>query len=308
MRNFEDKKARIAYIDTYVSVGNNIIDIIKNFYNTIFNVVRVEKAGTNIIYKIPSKISNKNKIITKIEKLVKIDGIDAVVLSNLVKNMDFKFEKLRILNKKFLMKNLIMDVMENMCKFGGTIIQSEKVYVLVDNYNKQNLDILRDLADNTKSLNIITSKIKNFKNFEDQIYQNNGIMITVSNNKRKSLKNAEIIINFDFSEDIIKKYVINRQAIIINISNNNIEVDMGFNGIKINDIEIDKNLEIFDYFKIYNIFENFDQTELYESLIFNKPYDKVKKQKKKDGIIIKNFIGVRGKIEEKEFEKLNSNK
>ena len=44
-----------------------------------------------------------------------------------------------------------------------------------------------------------------------------GIILNLSNNRNKSLIKAEIIINVDFPEEIINKYNIYNNAIVVNI-------------------------------------------------------------------------------------------
>lgn len=50
---------------------------------------------------------------------------------------------------------------------------------------------------------------------------------------------AEYILNIDFTEEDIAQYSINRKSIIFNVSNNEIAHIRGFDGIIINNIEID---------------------------------------------------------------------
>ena len=45
----------------------------------------------------------------------------------------------------------------------------------------------------------------------------NGIIITITNNKKKSLMKSQIIINVDFPKELIDRYRINEYATIINI-------------------------------------------------------------------------------------------
>ena len=65
-------------------------------------------------------------------------------------------------------------------------------------------------------MNIVTNNIEKFKKLEDKIMEN-GIMITIGNNKKKSLMKSKIILNIDFPNELINKYMIKEDAIIINV-------------------------------------------------------------------------------------------
>ena len=133
-------------------------------------------------------------------------------------------------------------------------------------------------------------------------------MITISNNKRKSLAKTKIILNIDFPEDLINKYNINNKAIIINVEN---EVKINskiFNGININFYNIKISDKIAKKFKDNFIYEDFDKNILYESIVYNKiRYQTIKEKIKKDEIIIETLTGSNGPIDKKEFQKIHKN-
>lgn len=124
-------------------------------------------------------------------------------------------------------------------------------------------------------------------------------MISVSNNKKRSLQKAKIIINFDLQNEELSNYQINRNAMIINLSHNVITMDKSFNGIIINSMEItNTNYQIRNYYL-------FEHIELYESYIFEeKKFDKVLEKIEKDSIIIKGLLGERGIIQNMEYIKI----
>lgn len=124
-------------------------------------------------------------------------------------------------------------------------------------------------------------------------------MIAVSNNKKKSLKKAKIIINFDLKQDEISKYQINRNAVIINLSDNIMKMEKSFNGIIINSMQIaDINYKIRNYY----LFEHID---LYESYILEeKGLERALDKIEKDNIIIKGLLGERGRIQNMEYTKI----
>ena len=166
--------------------------------------------------------------------------------------------------------------------------------MLINDFNKINTEIIIEIAKNIKTLNIVTNHIDRCKKIEEYLYNEFGIMISISNNKRKSLLNSEIILNIDFPEELINKYRIYEKSIIINISEKIKLISKRFNGININYYKIN----IPEKYKIYN----FKDEIIYESIIF-KIYklEDIMKKIKKDKIKIKKLIGNNGVISEKEI-------
>lgn len=116
-------------------------------------------------------------------------------------------------------------------------------------------------------------------------------MITVANNKRKSLAKAKIILNVDFPTELVNKYNIYEEAIIINLRGNVKINSKRFNGININDYEITySNNDI--YFEDYNIIERYYKKDIYEALIYKKqPFESIMKKIRKDKVKIVQLIG-----------------
>ncbi len=131
------------------------------------------------------------------------------------------------------------------------------------------------------------------------MYEKKGIMLVLSNNKKKSLQKAKIIINFDMRQDMFSNYQINRNAVIINLSDSIIEMEKSFNGIIINSIEIDDiNYKIRNYYL-------FEYIDLYESnIIEENKFNKILEKIKEDNIVIKGLLGKRGKIQNMEYTKI----
>ena len=87
-------------------------------------------------------------------------------------------------------------------------------------------------------------------------------MVVVSNNKKKSLQKAKIIINFDLKYEDFSNYQINRNSIVINLSDNIMKMENTFNGVIVNSMQIgDINYKIRNYYL-------FEYIDLYESYIF----------------------------------------
>jgi len=126
------------------------------------------------------------------------------------------------------------------------------------------------------------------------LYNEFGIMLNISNNKRKSLLNSEVIINIDFPEELINKYRIYDDAIILNVSDKINFQSKRFNGININYYKI----EIPDKYKL----DDFQNEIVYESLIHERNYKKIKYKIEKDKIEINKLIGNNGTITKNEIK------
>ena len=171
-----------------------------------------------------------------------------------------------------------------------------EIAFLTNDANNLNKQIILELSQKVKRLNIITNHIEEFQDIEDYLYNEMGIMIKLSNNKKTDLLKTNIIINMDFMEDIINQYNFHKQGIIINI-NGGIKIkSKKFNGINTNSYTA----KIPNKYKI----EGFYDECVYESYIWGKEYDLARKQILDDKIRIKNLIGEKGIINSREFDKL----
>lgn len=243
---------------------------------------------------------NSNTKITKrkIKRIItylKKKNIKRVVLSKYLNSMEIIKKELienniKIIDGTFNFKMLLNEVLEYICKIGKTSMEKLKISIITNDTNIMNKQIIIELASIIKSLSIVTNKQKEFKNIEEYLYNEMGIIIKLLHNIDKT---SNIIINLDISTNELKQYNIPYKSIIINI-NGNIKINSKrFNGININSY----NIEMPNKYKI----QDFEDKLLYESITIDKEYNLVKKQIKEDKIQIKNLIGEKGIINDKEF-------
>ena len=145
-----------------------------------------------------------------------------------------------------------------------------------------------------KNITIVTRHALRLKKFQKDLYEKEGIAIAVTNNKRKAINKANVILNFDFPEEVLNKYTINENANIINFGNKVKVNKKRFNGTTINDYEIklknNKLLEIVEYDK--NIIEKNLLKDLYEAQLYKKQsFDILRKIIKKDKVDIRYLLG-----------------
>lgn len=312
LKQKETKLYKIAYFICYCFY--EIIVSLKYMGNMI-TVKQIYHAYLFIFpFNLEQKVSKRKiqKCMKKTKRLMQKYHVQTLVLSEEVKKI-YKFQfnnsqierRVHILNGKGLMPYLIKEILEYILNKQNTKTQLEDLYLCMKEPQSIYLENIAYLANFFRSINIITPNINQFQKMADKIEEKHHVMITVTNNKRKSLQKAKFVINFDFNEQEIKKYTIYRRAIIISLESSGIYGYTGFEGIQIRKIGIDTSDEIKDYFKKYNLLSNCSLTTLYESLVNEKiGFAQVKAQMKKDEIRVVKLYGMRGEIESREYLKM----
>lgn len=247
----------------------------------IFNIITINKIDeTHFLYIIP-KVNNMNSI----KKIINKNKSNKIFLSKDLK----KYEKYvyQIENKKNI-DLYVCEILEYIMEKIDRKLQLQNIYILVNTYNAQNISLITKLVNKVKTVNIVTQNISKYKILENKMYENDGTLITINNNKQKALKKANFIINLDADSKDIENYKINKESIIINCSNENIILKY-FQGIIINNIKIKRDNNI-----LYN---EFDEIDIYNSF----------KKTEIEEIKIINLIGTNGIINSKEWENVQKN-
>ena len=240
----------------------------------------------------------KEKKIKKLAKQMQKYKIKTAILSESLYNIEFLRNELysmniSILDGKYLFKLLTEEVIKYICKKTNTNIEKIEISILTNDVNNINNEIIISLAEKVKTLNIITNHIEEFRNIEEYLYNEKGIIIKISNNYQIALKKTKIIINMDFPGETINKYFVPSKCIIVNI-NGGIKIKTKrFNGVNINGY----NIIIPPKYKI----ERYNDKFIYEGNLLGKEYETARKQILEDKIKIKNLIGENGIINNKEF-------
>ena len=283
-----------------------IITIKKIFIKISIERVSINKYHDTYIILIP-RYKSYNPIVKKII----INQIKKCIISNKIENLLYD-ENVLFLSKeiqyyskiteKNIMKSLIVEIINYIFNINKINTELENIYIFVNEYTKNNIQIIEKMCYKFKTVNIITENIKYYKQLENKLFEKN-ILITVSNNKRKSAKNAKYVINIDFCKEKLEQYNLNMNSIIINFTNEKKFFDKLFKGVIINNIEVILNNN-FEYY-IKEIFGNIDNQLLLESYILNNASINVQEYFGKYNCKIGYLLGVRGKISEIEFMKIN---
>ena len=259
------------------------------------------------------KKSIQKRLVKKIYKL----KIDAIVFS---KELEGKFKddicemlklddniNVKMINGKKLMEYMEFDIMKYILEKQKHNMKQEDIYIIFKKDNSLKLNFLVRFIENFRMTNVVTNDIARLKNVQDNLLDNENILISVSNNKKKALRRAKYVLNVNLTTEELAKYNINRNAVIINIRENVKYSNPGFEGVNVNYFDIKVPDELDEKFE--QMGNNFDLVKLYESLLLaesfgetftEKAYEKIAR----DEIQVKNVIGINGRISDEELERV----
>lgn len=257
---------------------------LEKFYKKLFKIIKIE----NNTYYIPD---NNEKIIRKLIQKLKQDNIECIIPEE---GIDIEYNRL---DGKYLLKCAMPEVVKYCYNALDKNEELEEIYILAQNYSKENIRIIESLVDKVKVVNIVTNHLRQFQELEKRL-ERKEIYITVSSNKRKALKRSELIINLDFNN--FSGFNVNKNSIIVNC-NKEFKLNKDFDGICIENIDI----KIDKIMRIFSENENMDKKELFEAeLIKQKDLDESRYILEKSKMKITGLNGKRGKINQSEFEKI----
>lgn len=177
------------------------------------NKVLIKSCGENADCKVFFDSKIKDKVLEsmgeKIKDIVIGNGYKNVVVSNELKKNEIIMEKIRelnILNGRWLFNYLVGNIINYIALKKNKEINKMEISVLVNKTTSVNVENIINIAKNAKVLNIVTENLAVFNQFEEKLYDEFGIMVRVTNNKKKSLLKTDVVINLDFAEDEVAKY------------------------------------------------------------------------------------------------------
>ena len=177
-----DKNDKLGEIDKFPKFIQKIIIKIVDITNNFF-VVNIGESTKKYILPNSNKEKVYQKIIKRIDKEQKVDKRKIkIVLSRKIHEYKEKIRQLKIIDgNKILLENLDK-IIE---KVLGTIpIEIAEIYILANNYSQENVSFIKNIALKVKSISVITKQINKYKILEEILLEN-GIIISVLNNKKK---------------------------------------------------------------------------------------------------------------------------
>lgn len=262
-----------------------------------FNLYKMKIEKDN--FKIYANLEKERNIIKVIKKLIKNETTNVVLSKELCENRDLinaiNSSGIDIFDGRWLEKYLVFEILDYVIKQIGLKKEEIEFAITTNEITDISIEIIRTLATQYRRLTVVTNHIEKLKKIEKEIYEKHGVLIVISNNQKKSLLRPRIILNLDFNKEVLNRYKINEKAIIINLEGNMKIESKRFNGININDYEIEVGKEEIVWRENAKKFKNKDLLEaiMYMKDSFNNIRNKISKNK----ISIKEVFGVNGKIE-----------
>ena len=243
---------------------------------------------------------NKEKNVSKIIKVMIKNDIEYVVLSKtLTENKNFinalNANNIKIFNGRWLEKYLTFEILEYVINQKGIKKEETEIAITTNEITDLTIETIKILSKQYKKLIVVTNHIEKLRRVEKELYDNDGILIVVANNTKKSLLKPKIILNLDFNMQVLNKYKINENAIIINVEGDMKIRSKRFAGININNYEIVVGREENIWRENMSIFENKDLLEA--TLYIRDTFNNIRRKIMKNKVSIKELYGENGKIE-----------
>lgn len=289
-------------LDEIISDKYNILKVAKKLICFIKKAFCILTIKENSICVLPYKHIKSKFIVNVVTKII-TKNAKSVVLSNYLNEIGYIKNSLikngvNVYDGKILSNYLTYNFVEYISKLRDENTHTQEISILVNNCDTLNKNNIIYLANNLKRVNIVSNKLNDFGKIATYLENEKGIGMTVTSNKRKSLAKSKIIINIDFSEEMINQFNINRESIIININNNAQVKSKLFNGVNVYDYNIEYNKKLDD-----ERYDSFDEKLVYESKTAGKSYNEIIEQISKDNVKIVNLIGKNGPIDIKEYKR-----
>ena len=288
----------VDYLESYLDIANDKIPkIIRKILYKILNKIGRVNQDKNLVKMICQENDNINKkmINNLIEKIKKLNLKNIVLPEILNNNSQFisilKEDGYNILDGRWLYKFLAYDIVEKIAYVKNVKISDMEITILSNADSDINIEIIKELAQKCKILNIVTDKINMFQAVENFLFDEYGINITVSRNKQKTCLHSDLVLNLDFKNNLLKKCKLKKKSILVQFTKEKFENKNGATIVfyKMNmPVKYSRNIENNGHFS---------EEILYESFLYYKTsYINIRKILEKDNFEIRYFIGNNGKI------------
>ena len=261
----------------------------------ILHKIRIKQDNCEVYLDL-DKEKNINKLISRILK----NKIGCVVLSKeLIDNKELvnalNASNINIFDGRWLEKYLSILILDYIVFQKKLKKEETEVALTVNQISDFTIEIIKILARQYKKLTVVTNHIEKLRKVEKEIYDKEGILIVLSNNHKKSLIKSQLILNIDFCKEVLNRYRINENATIVNLEGDIKIEEKRFQGINVNDYEIEIGREELIWRRNMKKFRTKDLLEavLYMKDSFASICSKISKNK----VSIKELYGINGKIE-----------
>ena len=219
-----------------------------------------------------ASLKSKIKIVQKIKNILENKKVRQLCIEKNLKN-DIQFinllysNNINICTPKWIFKQKTDEIISQILKDKKR--EETEISICVNEVDSQVENYIYKFAKEFKTINIVTNHIGKFKKIEEKLYEEDGILINLSNNRRKSLLKAKLILNIDFPKELINEFAIYDNSTIINWDDNLKIRKKRFNGKIIEEINLDlaENSEVVEFIKQNNL-EKYDERDVCQVLDF----------------------------------------
>lgn len=261
----------------------------------MFQKLKIEQDNCKI-YANLEKEKNIKKVISKIVKA----EINAVVLSKELKTNlqlinELNSANIHIFDGRWLEKYLTYEILEFILKQKNQKKEETELAITTNEITDSCIQIVKTLAKQYKRVTVVTNHLNKLRKIEKELYDEYGVLILVSNNLKKSLAKTQLILNMDFNKEVLNKYKINENAVILNLEGDMIIYNKRFNGINVNNYEIEVGREEIIW---RTNMDKFETKELLEASLYMKDtFDNIRAKIGKYKVLVQEIYGINGKIE-----------
>ena len=103
------------------------------------------------------------------------------------------------------MQYMPFEILEYILHLQKRDIKQEDVYFLIKKDSRMDFNFLDRFIENCKTVNIITNDITRFQKIQQDLYEQESIVLGVSNNKSKSLRKAKYVFNVNMNQKDLDK-------------------------------------------------------------------------------------------------------
>ena len=234
-------------------------------------IKKITKRGNKlIINRNIEKMNLKKKVVLvkKIKKILENKNVRQVAVEKKLKE-DKQFEKLlfgmdiNVCSKNWILKRCTDKIVDLILKENKK--EESEIWICVNEVDSLVEEYIYKFAEEFKRVNIITNHIGKFRKIEEKLFNEKGILLNVSNNRRKSLIKAELILNVDFPKELINDFSIFDKSVIINWDEPLKIRKKRFNGKIIENVKIniEKEKKIVETIEENNL-QNYDERDICE--------------------------------------------
>ena len=213
-----------------------------------------------------TSIKKKIKIVKRIRQILEKEAVKQLAIENKLKKDEILINLLHsnnisICNSKWILKKCTDQIVDLILK------EKNEISICVNEVDLMTQEYISKFAKEFKRINIITNHIGKFKKIEEKLYNEEGILINITNNRRKSLLKSEIILNVDFPKELINEFSIYDKSTIINWDEPLKIRKKRFTGKIIEEIsiELNKNSEVSKFINDNNL-QSYDERDICQVL------------------------------------------